>query len=127
MKQTKNKALGGSNDPDKEKEIMFSNADKIKGEQLIIIPDGVKMEDELKKFALGNIDNPEKKYELLYKGIMKLLKAYLPKGERNKKARDYIYEEKNTFLTRGHRKNNDGIRGLIAAWLISRNMKNSYK
>lgn len=28
-----------------------------------------------------------------------------------KTARDLIYDEKNTFLTRGHRKNEQGIRG----------------
>ncbi len=42
---------------------------------------------------------------------MKLLRAYLPKGKANKKARDYVYEEKNTFLTRGKRINIYGIRG----------------
>lgn len=39
------------------------------------------------------------------------MKKHLPKGEEYKVARDYIYEEKNTFLTRGHRKNEKGIRG----------------
>ncbi|KAA4632824.1 hypothetical protein F3B51_28810, partial [Bacteroides ovatus] len=34
-----------------------------------------------------------------------------PKGAENKKARDLIYEEKNTFLTRGYRKDVRGIRG----------------
>ena len=67
---------------------------------------------------------------------MKLLRAYLPKGKINKEARDYIYEEKNTFLTRGHRINQYGIRGadsrmayieeheellnVITKWIISR-------
>ena len=32
-------------------------------------------------------------------------------GKQYKTARDFIFEEKNTFLTRGHRKNNFGIRG----------------
>lgn len=135
MKELKNKQ-GKQIDEDKERSLILSKADKIKGEQLIIVPDGVKMEDELKRFALGNVDNPDKKYELLYKGIMKLLKAYLPKGAKNKSARDFIYEEKNTFLTRGHRINSSGIRGadsrmayiqeheellnVITKWIISR-------
>jgi hypothetical protein len=32
-------------------------------------------------------------------------------GKQYKAARDFIFEEKNTFLTRGHRKNKFGIRG----------------
>lgn len=32
-------------------------------------------------------------------------------GKQYKTARDLIFEEKNTFLTRGHRKNKFGIRG----------------
>ena len=37
--------------------------------------------------------------------------ANLPKGKKNQKARMYVYEEKNTLLTRGKRKNQFGIRG----------------
>ena len=32
-------------------------------------------------------------------------------GKKYKAARDFIFEEKNTFLTRGHIKNKFGIRG----------------
>jgi hypothetical protein len=32
-------------------------------------------------------------------------------GKQYKAVRDFIFEEKNTFLTRGHRKNKFGIRG----------------
>lgn len=39
------------------------------------------------------------------------MKKHLPPGKDNKKGRNYIYEEKNTFLTRGHRKDKQGIRG----------------
>lgn len=121
---------------EEEKMLMLTKADQIKGEQLILVPDGVRLEDEIKKFAFGNIDNPEKKYELLYKGVMKLLRAYLPKGKANKTARSYVYEEKNTFLTRGKRINQYGIRGadsrqayvsdieelldIITKWIVSR-------
>ena len=43
--------------------------------------------------------------------MIRVLKIYLPKGKQNKVARDYIYEEKNTYLTRGKRVNRVGIRG----------------
>lgn len=57
------------------------------------------------------VDDPEKKYHLYYTSITRMLKNFLPKGEENKKTREIIYEEKNTFLTRGHRIRKDGTRG----------------
>ena len=48
---------------------------------------------------------------LYYNVVNRLLRKYLPKGDTYKDARDLIYEEKNTFLTRGHRKDAQGIRG----------------
>jgi hypothetical protein len=97
---------------EQEKLMMLAKADEVKGEQLVISVDGtIQTEEELKKFALAGIDDPEKKYDLYYKGVMRLLRKHLPKGQSNKKARDYTYEEKNTYLTRGHRKNEQGIRG----------------
>lgn len=118
-----------------ERMLILTKADNVKGEQLTVGVEGVQTESEIKKFAIGNIDDPEKKYELYYKGITKLLRKYLPKGKLNKKARDFIYEEKNTFLTRGKRKNEKGIRGadsrmayindveemldIITSWVVS--------
>lgn len=97
---------------EKERFLLFKKADEVKGEQLVITSTGkIETESELKKFALGSVDNPEKKFELYYKGISRLLLKHLPKGTANKKARDFIYEEKNTYLTRGHRKNEKGRRG----------------
>jgi hypothetical protein len=93
-----------------ERQQILSKADEIKGEQLILLPDGVKTEKELKSFALGSIDNPDRKYELYYSGIMRLLRKNLPKGPSNRKAREFIYEEKNALLTRGKRKGKSGIR-----------------
>lgn len=91
---------------------LIAKADEIKGEQLSIGVQGeIYTENELRKFALGDIDNPEKKYDIYYNGIGKLLRKHLPKGVNYKKARYYIYEEKNTFLTRGHRINKQGLRG----------------
>ncbi len=96
---------------EQERLSILIKADDIKGEQLVVLPEGIGTENELKKFALGDIDDPEKKYDFYYKGIMKLMRKFLPKGKENKKARQLIYEEKNTFLTRGKRINPQGIRG----------------
>lgn len=82
------------------------------GKQLDISESGIKSIKEIKVFALGGgTDDPKKKYDYYYNGLQRLLKKYLPKGERNKAGRQLIYEEKSTFLTRGHRKNKKGIRG----------------
>ena len=95
-----------------EKLKMIAKADEIKGEQLAFTKEGEFVnQKELKEFAIGNIENPEKKYDIYYKGIQKLLLKHLAKGLKNKPARKYIYEEKNTYLTRGKRINEFGIRG----------------
>ena len=95
-----------------ERMMLISKADEVVGEQLTIDSEGILYtEDEIKTFALGDIDNPERKYDVYYNGINKLLTKHLPKGTSYKTARDYIYEEKNTYLTRGHRKNEKGVRG----------------
>jgi len=121
---------------EEEKLLILSKTDDVKGEQLVITENGIKTENELKHFALGAVDNPERKYELYYKGIMKLLRKFLPSGKFNRKARAFIYEEKNTFLTRGKRIGINGIRGgdsrmayitdteellnVITAWIVSK-------
>lgn len=91
---------------------ILMKADQVKGQQLTIDATGeFYSEDELKKLVLGGVQDPEKMYETYYKGISKLLKQNLPLGNDFKPARDLIYEEKNCFLTRGHRIGDDGIRG----------------
>lgn len=137
----KNKKKQGSDKISEQEEIermmLLSKADEVVGEQLTIDTDGLlQTEDELKKFALGEIDDPERKFDIYYNGISKLLLKHLPEGKGYKKARDYIYEEKNTYLTRGHRINEKGIRGadsrmghiedaekileLITTWIIQK-------
>ncbi|MDB5131670.1 MAG: hypothetical protein JWR02_1419 [Mucilaginibacter sp.] len=97
---------------DEEKLRILAETDAVKGEQLSITETGkVEKENELRQFALGSIEDPDRKYEVYYKGIQRLLKTHLPKGKQNKVARDYIYEEKNTYLSRGKRINKAGIRG----------------
>jgi len=95
-----------------EKLRILAETDAVKGEQLTITETGaIEKENELRQFALGSVEDPERKYEVYYKGIQRLLMKHLPSGKQNKVARDYIYEEKNTYLSRGKRINKAGIRG----------------
>ena len=97
---------------EQEKLMIIAKADEVKGEQLIIDIEGnLATEKELRDFALSDIQDPERMYDIYYNGIQKLLAKHLPEGQLYKPARDFIFEEKNTFLTRGHRKNELGIRG----------------
>lgn len=97
---------------EQEKLAILMEADRIKGENLMLDFEGnIVLENEINGLKLEEIDDPETKYELYYKVINKLLKEHLPKGREFEKARKLIYEEKNTFLTRGHRINDKGIRG----------------
>ncbi|QXU43475.1 hypothetical protein [Pedobacter sp. D749] len=97
---------------EEEKLRILAKTDETKGEQLVFTPEGkTSAEPEIKNLGIQGIENPEQKFDLYYKGIQRLLIANLPKGKQHKKSRDYIYEEKNTFLTRGKRINEKGIRG----------------
>lgn len=100
--------------PDHEQERLeiLMRADSVKGQQLAIDTEGqLFTKDEIRNFVLENVHDPSKMYDVYYKGIDKLLRSYLPKGPDFQKSRELIYEEKNCFLTRGHRKNERGIRG----------------
>lgn len=95
-----------------ERAEILMKADEIKEETFDFNMDGqVELKSELADMMLEQIDDPETKYDLYYNVVHRLLKKHLPKGEEYKAARDLIYEEKNTFLTRGHRKDEKGIRG----------------
>ncbi|NDV64473.1 hypothetical protein [Bacteroides sp. 224] len=95
-----------------EREVILMKADEVKEETLIFDMDGqIEFKNEIADLVLEQIDDPEEKFNLYYNVVNRLLKKHLPKGEENKDARELIYEEKNTFLTRGHRKNEKGIRG----------------
>jgi hypothetical protein len=98
----------------REKEIqeIFIKADQVDGEQLTIDGKGnLSTENEIKNFALGDIDNPEKKYDVYYNGIRKLLMEELPSGKSFEEARRLIYDQKNILINRGKKKNSQGIRG----------------
>lgn len=95
-----------------ERVAILMKADEIKEETFDFDFNGqTELKNEIEDLVLEQIDDPEAKFELYYKVVNRLLRKYLPKGEENKKARDLIYEEKNTFLTRGHRKDERGLRG----------------
>lgn len=112
MAKNKKTSKKKSTKEEQEKLKILSQADQVKGEQLSISSTGKMITvNELKSLAFGNTENPEKKYDIYYKGIQNLLKKHLPKGKENKKARSYVYEEKNVFLTRGKRINKAGLRG----------------
>ena len=97
---------------EEEKLSLLANTENVKGEQLFLKEDGnFEKAKELRELVYANAQDPEKKYEIYYKGIQKILVNNLPKGKPNQKARNYIYEEKNTYLTRGKRINKKGIRG----------------
>lgn len=92
-------------------ESILLKANESKEETLFFTNEGhIELKNEITSMLDSPIDNPEEKYELYYNIIAKILKDYLPAGKQNEEARKIIYEEKNTYLTRGHRKNKKGVR-----------------
>lgn len=93
---------------------LIQRAHEKKGKQLTI--DGevgsLKEIDELRELVGKQLESPEEKYNIYYKGIRKLLMDHLPKGEEAKEMREIIYDEKNIFLNLGKRKSDGGgVRG----------------
>ena len=79
------------------------------------------VKNEIADFILEQIDDPDKKYELYYNVIQRLLKKHLPKGNLYSQGREMVYEEKNVFLT-GKRKDDNGIRHKDSRMAISAKM-----
>lgn len=101
-------------DADMERLELLQRAHEKKGKQLTISGEAgtIKEIDELRELVGKQLDNPEEKYNIYYKGIRKLLMDHLPKGEGYKEMRDIIYDEKNIFMNLGKRKSDGGgIRG----------------
>lgn len=97
---------------EREREMILMQADEIKELTFDFDIDGqLELKSEMADMILEEIDDPEAKHDLYYKVIQRLLIKHLPKGEHYKDARKMIYEEKNTYMTRGHRINEKGIRG----------------
>lgn len=111
-KEKKKKTSKKSEDQEMERLMLLRKSDQVKGEQLTIDSEGkFKSEKEVKDYAIGTVDNPEKKYELYYQGIQKLMRENLPQGSFYKNARKLVYEEKNIFINRGNKKGENGVRG----------------
>lgn len=91
---------------------ILMKADEDKTETLVMGNDyeQISFKSEVDSMLDVPIDDPQKKYELYYNVISKLLLTHLPKGKEYEKARIFIYDERATFLTRGHRKDARGIR-----------------
>lgn len=98
---------------EEEREAILMQADENKEEALVFSDNQgtLEVKNEIADTMLSEIDDPEKKYDLYYHAIGKVLRQHLPKGNKYKKSRNWIYEEKNTFLT-GKRKDKFGIRHL---------------
>jgi len=114
MKESKNKEEVELSPEELERRELFLKADEeaSKEQQLVIDLEGnVSSRREILDISMSATEDPEEKYRIYYLGIQKLLRDYLPKGQKYKQSRDYIYDEKNIFLTRGKAKGPDGVRG----------------
>lgn len=97
---------------EREREEILMQADETKDMTFDFDMDGqLVLKSEIADMMLEEIEDPEAKHSLYYNGIQRLLKKHLPKGENHAEARKMIYEEKNTYMTRGHRVDDKGIRG----------------
>lgn len=93
---------------------LLHQAHQKKGKQLTIDGEAgsIKEIDELRNLIGKQLDNPEEKYNIYYRGIRNLLMSHLPKGDEAKELREIIYDEKNIFLNLGKRKSDKkGVRG----------------
>lgn len=96
---------------EQEIESILLKASESKEESLFFAENGdIEIRNEIESLLDQQIDDPDEKYELYYNVINKVLRDYLPKGKENESARNIIYEEKNTYLTRGRRKDDKGLR-----------------
>lgn len=129
--------LEKASEEEREREEILMQADETKDMTFDFDMDGqMVLKSEIADMMLEEIEDPEAKHDLYYNGIQRLLRRHLPKGEQHKRARDLIYEEKNTYMTRGHRVDDKGIRGadsrmtyiedmhemvnIVAEWVVSR-------
>lgn len=114
MEKKTNKKETELSPEDLERRELFLQADAEaqKDQQLLLDPEGnITTQRESIQLGMSSAGDPEEKYKIYYDGIMKLLREYLPKGEKYKASREYIYDEKNIFLSRGKAKGPNGVRG----------------
>lgn len=109
----------------REKLEILQKAKDIAGRQLAIsVSDGsLKELDELKELINSKMEDPSQKYELYYNGIQSILRKYLPKGDQFDEERQFIYDEKNIFLTRGKAKDKNGRRGADGRMTYNEDLK----
>lgn len=92
--------------------FLQADAEAQKDQQLLLDLEGnITTQRESIQLGISTADDPEEKYMIYYNGITKLMKEYLPKGEKYEPLRRPIYDEKNIFLNRGKTKGPDGVRG----------------
>jgi len=79
---------------DLERLELLQRAHEKKGKQLTISGETGSLEeiDELKQLVGKQLESPEEKYNMYYKGIQKLLKDHLPKGKDYEQMREIIYD-----------------------------------
>lgn len=114
MEKKTNKKETELSPEDLERRELFLQADAEaqKDQQILLDPEGnITTQRESIQLGMSTAGDPEEKYKIYYDGIMKLLREYLPKGEKYKASREYIYDEKNIFLSRGKAKDPNGVRG----------------
>jgi hypothetical protein len=93
-------------------ENVIFEADRVKGQVLVLHETGeIATENNiLNTLPIDATDDPVEKHRLYYKLIERELLNRLPKGKANARARELIREEKCTFLTRGKRIDENGLR-----------------
>lgn len=99
---------------DLERLEILRKSEEVKGEQLSISNNSeLVIENKIQQLIGSRIDDPVQKFQLYYKGLAKLLKEFLPKGNDKvaKNVRSIIYDEKNILINRGARKDKKGVRG----------------
>lgn len=93
-------------DAEKEMEDLIQASKANNGHQLGL---GEELERIPNINIIGNVQSPEKAYDLYYRALYTILKTNLK--DLPKEQREIIYDQKNIFLTRGKIKNENGIRG----------------
>ena len=113
MEKKPEKVTPALSEQDMERLELLQKAHEKRGQHLFVdvIQGNLKEVNELRELLGKKSEDPEEKYNIYYKGIMTLLKKYLPKGKAFQEGRRLIYDEKNVFLNRGKKKSdNNGIR-----------------
>lgn len=109
MKTSELKKQTHLTDLDIERLELLQKANQKQGKQLRISTTNGDLSEinEIREMIGYDFENPDKKYDIYYRGMRTLLIKYLPKGKEYKEGRQLIYDEKNIFLNRGKRKSDN--------------------